>query len=226
MFAPTPILLAAFTGVFWGALLSIPVGPVNLTILNEGAHKGFKWALLIGLGASLMEMIYCGIAFTGFANFFAHGYHGYVKAALQLCSFVFLLGLGVYFLTAPCPAENPSLENSLERRIHPHAAFTTGLVRVLGNPGILIVWIFIAANLVERNLVSPTLPAKCACVVGVACGTFLWFVALSYLVALGRRKVSPRTLARIQKGSGLGLLAMGIFNGWGIVLDLAQRYRH
>ena len=83
-----PILVAGLTGLISGLLLSIPVGPINLTILNEGARRGFKWAALIGLGATVMEVIYCFIAFTGFASFFTRGY---VKAAMELFSFVFML---------------------------------------------------------------------------------------------------------------------------------------
>src|SRR6516165_1370656 len=92
-----PILLAGVTGFISGLLLSIPVGPINLTILNEGARRGFKWAVLIGLGASTMEVIYCFIAFTGFASFFTRGY---IKAAMELFTFVFMLYLGVKFLMA------------------------------------------------------------------------------------------------------------------------------
>src|SRR5215468_3734978 len=92
-----PIVLAALTGLISGLLLSIPVGPINLTILNEGARRGFKWAVLIGLGATTMEVIYCFIAFTGFASFFTKGL---VKAAMELFSFVFLLFLGIKFITS------------------------------------------------------------------------------------------------------------------------------
>src|SRR6516165_4688063 len=92
-----PILLAGLTGLISGLLLSIPVGPINLTILNEGARRGFKWAVLIGLGATTMEVIYCFIAFTGFASFFTKGY---VSAAMELFSFVFLLFLGIKFMMA------------------------------------------------------------------------------------------------------------------------------
>src|ERR1043165_10247746 len=81
----SPILIAGLTGFISGLLLSIPVGPVNLTIMNEGARRGFKWAVLIGLGATTMEVIYCFIAFTGFASFFTRGL---VKAAMELFSFV------------------------------------------------------------------------------------------------------------------------------------------
>jgi len=38
-----PIFLAALTGFISGLLLSVPVGPVNLTIINDGAQRGFKW---------------------------------------------------------------------------------------------------------------------------------------------------------------------------------------
>src|SRR5437588_9048839 len=89
------ILLAGLTGFISGLLLSVPVGPVNLTIMNEGAGRGFYWAMMIGLGATTMEMIYCFIAFTGFASFFSKGV---VKAGMELFSFVFMLFLGVKFL--------------------------------------------------------------------------------------------------------------------------------
>src|SRR5436853_1009922 len=90
-----PILLAALTGFISGFLLSIPVGPVNLTIMNEGARRGFFRGLMIGLGATAMEVIYCFVAFTGFSSFFQRGY---IQASMELFSFVFMLFLGTRFL--------------------------------------------------------------------------------------------------------------------------------
>jgi len=56
----SPILLSALTGFVSGLLLSMPVGPVNLTIINGGRrNRGFKYAMLIGLGAATMDVIYC-----------------------------------------------------------------------------------------------------------------------------------------------------------------------
>src|SRR4029077_2182371 len=97
MFILPQCLLALLTGFISGLLLSIPVGPINLTILNEGARRGFKWAVMIGLGATVMEVIYCFIAFTGLAAFFERGY---VKGAMELFTFVFLLYLGFKFLSS------------------------------------------------------------------------------------------------------------------------------
>src|SRR5256885_264760 len=92
-----PSVIAAITGFISGLVVSIPVGPVNLTIMNEGARRGFRWAVLIGLGATLMEILYCAVAFTSFASFFSKGY---VEAAMQIFSFVFMLFLGMKFVLA------------------------------------------------------------------------------------------------------------------------------
>ena len=168
-----PILLAALTGLVSGLLLSIPVGPINLTILNEGTRRGFKWAALIGLGATSMEVIYCFIAFTGFASFFTRGY---IKAAMELFSFVFMLFIGMKFLLSKSVQALPvhlgatadRLEVRLQERLHPRSAFMTGLVRVMGNVGVLVFWIILAANFISREWVSPDWPGKLACVAGVA----------------------------------------------------------
>jgi threonine/homoserine/homoserine lactone efflux protein len=89
------ILLAGLAGFFCALVFSsVPVGPINLTILNEGARRGFTWALLIGLGAAVMEVVYCSIAFTGFSTFLDHTA---VRATLQVGSFVFLVfGLQIH----------------------------------------------------------------------------------------------------------------------------------
>ena len=228
-----PLLLAALTGFISGLLLSIPVGPINLTILNEGARRGFKWAVLIGLGATVMEVIYCFIAFTGFASFFTRGY---VKAAMELFSFVFLLFLSSKFLMAKS-VQTPAvhlgltadrLEARLGERLKPHSAFMTGLVRVMGNVGVLVFWIILAANFISHEWVTPDWPGKLGCVGGVALSTGLWFVGLSWAVSLGRGKFSEKTLLRMEHFSGVCLLVIALIHGATIIwqLGLAEAWHH
>lgn len=225
-----PILLAALTGFISGLLLSIPVGPINLTIMNEGARRGFRWAFMIGLGAVVMEVLYCALAFTGFASFFSRGY---VKAIMELCSFVFMLYLGIKFLMAKSVATTPKImpasshleeriEERIEEKLHPHSAFMIGFVRVMGNPGVLVFWIILAANFISREWVEPNGRGKLACIAGVAAGTGLWFLGLSWAVSLGHRKFSEKTLLRMEHGSGLGLLGLAIAHGSSIIWQMAH----
>jgi threonine/homoserine/homoserine lactone efflux protein len=219
-----PTLIAGLTGFISGLVLSIPVGPINLTILNEGARRGFKWAVLIGLGATTMEVIYCFIAFTGFASFFTAGY---IKAAMELFSFVFLLFLGVKFLLTKSGPSHvrfgdtvERLEARFEKRFQPHSAFFTGLLRVMGNVGVFVFWIILAANFISREWVSPDWPGKLACVAGVALGTGLWFLILSWLSALGQGKFSEQTLVKMEHFSGVLLLIVALVHGGTIIWQM------
>lgn len=214
-----PSLVAALTGFISGLLLSIPVGPINVTIINEGARRGFLWALMIGLGAVAMEVAYCALAFTGFASFFTQGL---VKAIMELTSFVFMLYLGVKFLTARSIEGVSRVEERIEERLHPHSAFMIGFVRVMGNPGVFLFWIVLAANFISRDWVEPTWSGKLSCIIGVAGGTSLWFSFLSFAVSLGHKKFTEKTLLRMEKISGLGLIGLGIAHGVYIVIELSK----
>src|SRR6267142_2086612 len=230
MFELPPIVLAALTGFFSGFLLSIPVGPINLTIMNEGARRGFYWAFMIGMGATAMEAIYCFIAFTGFAVFFTRPY---IKAAMELFTFVFMLYLGVKFLMAKSVERSPvhfgaraeKFEARFGERFNPSSAFMTGLVRVMGNIGVLVFWVIVSANFISRDLVPNDWNGKLACVAGVALGTGGWFVGLSWAVSLGHGKFSQKTLLRMEHLSGVGMLGLALVHGAIIANHLAQ-HRH
>jgi threonine/homoserine/homoserine lactone efflux protein len=222
-----PILHAALAGFITALLFSaIPVGPINLTILNEGSQRGFRWAMFIGLGASAMELIYCSIAFTGFSSFFAIRT---VKAVMELFTFVFLLFIGAKFLSAQTvnvptklDAASQKIEARLGEKWHPHSAFMTGFVRVMGNLGVLLAWVVLAANVMAHDWFEDTLAAKIACIGGVALGTNAWFCALSYGVSRGHGQFSEKTLLRLQHISGICLVAVGLFDGAHIVWQLAR----
>jgi threonine/homoserine/homoserine lactone efflux protein len=225
-----PVLLAALAGFVCALAFAAIPGPINLTILNEGAKRGFRWAVLIGMGASVMDAIYCAISFTGLAQFFDHGI---VKATMQVLSFVFLLFLGFKFLLAQTvnvytklDAASEKLEARIEQKFHPHSAFMTGFVRVLGNLGVLLAWVVWSAFLLAHDWVDEALAARAACVGGVFTGAVLWFVILSYGISRGHGKFSVKTLLRLQHCSGICLIIAGLFAGGNIVWHLAKHNRH
>jgi threonine/homoserine/homoserine lactone efflux protein len=220
------MLIAGLTGFISGLLLCIPVGPINLIIINEGAKRGFRWAFLIGLGATAMEIVYCFLAFTGFASFFETGL---IKAAMELCSFMFLLVIGIKFALAKSveaplhlSARAEALEQRIEEKLHPHSAFMIGLVRVLANPGVLLGWIVLAANFISREWVTPDWPGKLSCIAGVALSIGGWFSGLSWLSSLGQHRISTRGLLRMERVSGLILIGLALAHGVHIVWQMAR----
>ena len=99
-----------------------------------------------------------------------------------------------------------------------------GFVRVMGNLGVLVFWIILAANFISHEWVTPDWPGKLACVTGVALGTGGWFVGLSWVVSLGHGKLSEKTLLQMEHLSGIGLLALGLIHG-GIIISQMVRHR-
>jgi threonine/homoserine/homoserine lactone efflux protein len=216
------ILVPGIAGLIGGFAASVPVGPINVTILNEGARRGFRWGLLIGLGAVTMELIYCAIAFAGFSTVFDSRL---VRATLELLSFPVLLYLGIKYLFLHDIPRNPRSARQLEEKLHPHSAFMTGFVRVLGNPTVMLFWMAMAATFSAHAWVEDTPLSKIACIVGIGVGVTAWFVALSYAVSLGHRRLSTNTLIRLSHASGVILLIVALIIGVRIILLLAEHRR-
>lgn len=218
-----PPIVAALTGFIAGLVLCLPVGPVNLAIV-EGARRGFKWAAMIGLGATAMEVIYCGIAFTSFAAFFQSGV---IKSAMEVFSFAFMLFLGIRFLMAKPEPTLKQFENRLEQKIeaklHPHSAFMIGFVRTLANPGVFVGWVVLGANFMSRGWVEPNWSGKLACLAGVATSVGLWFTGLSWAVSVGHRNYRPETMRRIERIAGIGLIVFALMHGAYIATNLAKQ---
>lgn len=217
------LLIPWGTGFLAGYLACIPVGPVNVTIINEGARRGFRHAFFVGFGAVVMEVIYSAMAFAGFAQLFTSAW---LRAVMELVSFVVVTAIGVKYLTTREMPATPQAVELVEQRLHPHTAFMTGFVRVLGNPATLLFWITFAAASVAHEWVDPYWPSKAAAITGIGLGALTWFSKLGYAVSLGHKRFSTRALLRTAHVSGILLIAAGLFMGGRLVVALAKHRQH
>ncbi len=213
------LVIAGFTGLLSGFLVSMPIGPINISVINEGAQRGFARALWIGLGAMTMDVIYCAIGLAGFSELFSARL---LRAGMELASFVLVLSLGVKYLRAQSLTLTSKGADLIEQRLHPHTAYMTGLARVVGNPGVLLLWVALSAMFVSHEWVDPNWMSKLLCVVGVGVGATIWFLLLSYGVSRGHRRFSTGTLLKLSRISGACLLAVSIIIAGRIVALLAK----
>jgi threonine/homoserine/homoserine lactone efflux protein len=208
-------------GAASGFVVSIPLGPTNLAIINHGARRGFGYGCWVGSGAVLMETIYCGVAFAGFSHLFTSDL---VRAAFELISFLLMLVLGLKYLTVKSlPSTTRSVE-LVEHKLHPHTAFMTGFVRVLGNPAVLLFWITLSATFMAHSWMRDGWPSKLACVLGVSTGALGWFVLLSFCVSLGHGRFSEATLVRLAHFSAICLLGAALVLGVRLVTVLSRSH--
>lgn len=218
------LFTSALAGFISGFLVCIPVGPINVAIINEGARRGLLWSVMIGLGAMVMDTIYCGIAFTGFSSLFSGDI---VRSVMELLSFMLMFFLGIKYILARDVPEHTLTVDAMEHKFHPHTAFWIGFVRVLGNPAVLLFWFTLSATFLAHEWISDEVPTKVFCALGNFCGGMTWFFLLSFLVSKGHGKFSTRTLLNMSRVSGLSLLvAAGFIAARLVKLLEAARHHH
>ena len=217
---PVDYAVAVGAGALTGFVCAVPVGPINVAIMEVGIHSGRKRALIIAVGALLMEMIYCIIAFGGFASLFEDPT---IRATVELISFLAVTVFGIRYLMTDTVTVQGKRARMIEQRLHPHTMFWTGFVRVLVNPNVLLFWIMISAVLLANGTLQPAWQSRMACAAGAGLGIAAWFTLLVLGSARVRNQFSDRTLVRFSHVSGLLLLLLSVVIAVRLIGTVAQQ---
>ena len=215
----TGYLISIISGAITGFICAVPVGPINVAIMEEGIQNGRKQAFIIAIGALLMEMIYCIIAFSGFATLFSDKI---ILATVELISFLAVTFFGIKYLMIDAVTVQGKRAKLVENRLSPHTAFWTGFVRVLVNPNVLLFWIMISAVLISNQTIQAEWKSRMACVIGAAIGIGSWFTLLVIGSARAKNRFSDKTLVKFSQISGILLLLLSIIIAVRLIGTVAQ----
>ena len=216
---PSEYFIAIISGAITGFICAVPVGPINVAIMEEGIQSGRKQAFIIAIGALLMEMIYCIIAFSGFATLFSDKI---ILATVELISFLAVTFFGIKYLMINAVTVQGKRAKVVENRLSPHTAFWTGFVRVLVNPNVLLFWIMISAVLISNQTIQAEWKSRMACVIGAAIGIGSWFTLLVIGSARAKNRFSDKTLVKFSQISGVLLLLLSIVIAVRLIGTVAQ----
>ncbi len=220
-------MVALFAGIILGALISIPVGPINLTVLTKGMRDGFKPAFLIGVGSATMETLYCLLAMFGMGALVEHSLGNII---VQIFAFLILLTLGLRNLIVhPKRVYNGEISNTNSgngngngngrlnfiKRFHIHSGFLVGALLYALNPTFIIFWITVAGIVQSTNLVGNSLD-NLFFALGVGLGVILWFYSLLKFVH-NFIEFKAKLIARFHRISGLILLGFAVYIGFEIL---------
>ena len=79
-------------------------------------------------------------------------------------------------------------------------------MRVLANPGVLLLWLGITASLLSHGALADTWVSKGVFCGGVAVSGLIWFAGVSWGFSRGHGRFSVNSLRRISQLSGIVLL--------------------
>lgn len=184
-------------GILIGLLVSIPLGPIGVLVIQRTVNKTRMAGLLSGMGAALSDTFYAIIA--GFSLTYVVDFIRMNEFLFQLSGALVLLGLGVYiFFKNPV---SDLQQHRLRGNTHMKDIISTFLV-TFSNP--LSVLVFLAIFTSSGVVMSLDKPFYSIFVIlGVFTGAFLWWFALSGIVSMFRHKINLRFLWWLNKTAGV-----------------------
>ena len=205
------LLQTWLAGWITGLVVCLPIGPVNLTVINTTLRKGFLRGFLVGAGAVLADLVYVSLALAGHASL---PRNPRLLIGIQVVAIVVVTALGLRNLfqkTAKFEVRSEATAERVDERWHHPRSFLLGFLLAISNLGLLVVWATITAGLAARELVDTGLAAsRWACGTGIGVGAVSWFALIAWIVSHAHRRITPETLAWAARICGIVFLLFAV----------------
>jgi threonine/homoserine/homoserine lactone efflux protein len=205
-------MIALLVGLIVGFLICIPVGPINVWVVNTLIRKNFRSAYSIALGGSLMDFIYFMIILTGLSLF-----HFTPKTILilKILGVFFLLVFGLRELLVK--KQNFKLDQSEEKKkTRASSYFLLGVFIYSSNPTLVATMSGIAAVIKSWNLFLNTFYNYVALSLGISLGSALWFFILLKIVHRYQNKIPERFFINFSRACGLLIVLFSLYMAFNV----------
>jgi L-lysine exporter family protein LysE/ArgO len=209
-------------GILAGALTGVPIGPVNVAVIDASYRHTLRRAIAVGLGGAMADCLYAGLGVMGVTPFLRT--YPTVLTAIYAISGVVLMVYG--FLTARSQPVTPAAPPTHEahaasedtvrfRRRELKQGFTLGVALILLNPAAVVTWVVIMGSVIPD---TSTHWDGLACALGVFAGSWSWFTLVAYLTQKGKHVLGDKA-AWIPRVVGVLLMIYAVY-----LLFKAARY--
>jgi threonine/homoserine/homoserine lactone efflux protein len=193
-------------GVAIGLAMAAPLGPVNIIVIRAALGRGFRPALVLGLGAVLADVIFAAVSAYGVRSVeqFIHEY----SVPLTLAGGVLLVAIGVRTAQKHVSMTDIHAQQQVSAQLMLRDAAGTFALTAI-NPATLLGYlaIFGAMSPVLKLSLSPERPV--AVVAGVAIGGIAWWLFISFTMDRLKVRMTEATLNRINRWTGVLIAAFG-----------------
>ena len=174
-----------FRGILIGLMVSVPLGPMGVLIIQKTLQKGALAGFVAGMGAACADLFYATVAAFGLG--FVINVIQTHELILQIIGGIFLIivGLKIYF-------DNPLKQIRMKKRVTKKGLlgdFLTLFFLTVSNPVAIVVFmaVFAGASVFGDD---PSYRIELFVLSGVVIGGGLWWYTLSTLVNIFRRSAS------------------------------------
>lgn len=193
-----------FRGMLIGLMVSVPLGPMGVLIIQKTLQKGALAGFISGLGAAFADLFYATVAVFGL-GFVVNLIQSH-ELLLQILGGIVLIiiGLIIYF-------RNPLKQIRMRKRVSKKGLlgdFATLFFLTVSNPVTIVVFmaVFAGASVFGD---APSFKIELFVLAGILLGGSLWWNTLSTLINIFRKKFRLRVLITINRISGILITILG-----------------
>lgn len=200
-------MLAYFLiGIAIGALTGVPIGPVNVAVIDGAYRHTLRRGMAVGLGGAVGDF---GFALIGVLGVGPHliAQPG-VKPVLYLVSGLVLIVYGLLTVRSqpPPPPTSPPHQSPPGKEVW--SGFTVGLGLIVLNPAAIVTWVVVVGSHVGEDIETwEGLAAAC----GVFLGSLGWFSFVAYIADKGKRMMGDKAVW-IARVVGVALVVYGVYS--------------
>jgi threonine/homoserine/homoserine lactone efflux protein len=205
-------MMALMIGLIIGFLMCIPVGPINVWVINTLIKHNFRSAFSIALGGSTMDFIYFMVILSGLSLFH---FSPTTILTLKVVGVLFLFAFGMKELLVK--KQNFTLSESEEKKT-PKATgfFFLGVLIYSSNPTLIATMSGLAAVIKSWKLFSYTFFNYFSLSLGLALGSAAWFYLLLKIVNKYQNKIPERFFINFSRACGALIVLFSLYMAFNV----------
>lgn len=201
-----------FRGLGVGLASSITVGPVAVLCIQRTLSKNRRSGLFSGAGVAVADMLMAIIAYFFYSMLQAQIEE--YSVILQVVGGIFVVIVGVYiFFQNPVP----QIRRNRAGKTNLWQDFSSMFVFTLANFVVVIPYLLAFFAMFNVGLQSSaesdvaSLARSAVTILGFFAGAMSWWVMLTFLIDLFRRRFRPRHMLTINHVAGVVIAVLGIY---------------
>lgn len=194
------------SGILFGCLIAILIGPVFFLILNTSLHRGFRHAVQVAIGVMMSDALFIFLAYFG-SNFvlLLNNY----KSVSGIVTAVILLIYGVIIILRKhqrIPVEAIQLNEKVTR---PVIFIAKGFMLNAMNPSVLFFWLGVAGTVSVKN--DYTISHLVVFYISILATIFATDVFKSWIAHKIKNRITVNFLLWLNRICGAALIIYGIY---------------
>jgi L-lysine exporter family protein LysE/ArgO len=199
-------------GFVLGVLVSLPVGPVSIGLVQRALKWGFWNATLFGAGSASADLLYIGLVYLGIAPLLAERL--WLRVTLWGLGALWLAWLGVGAIRSALRQPDADLTHGGDSHWQSYVA---GAGITLLNPLTIVGWLTLGGAYFALYPETRTLGGGLLGLLAIIGGLMAHVIGVSALMAAGRRWVGPGLVRGVSAAAGVLLLWMAAGFLWSAV---------